>query len=74
MATQRNRRRAVREKFRKRSSSWFRKGNELAQMTGADIYIVICHGNKYYTYKSTDRPGWPPSEQDIVSRSQIAVI
>jgi len=67
MAIQRSDRRAVREKFRKRSSSWFRKGNELAQVTGADIYIVIRHGNKYYTYKSTDRPGWPPSEQDIVS-------
>ena len=74
MAIQRSDRRAVREKFRKRSSSWFRKGNELAQMTGADIYIVIRHGNKYYTYKSTDRPGWPPSEQDIVSRSQDAVM
>ena len=69
MAIQRTNQRVVREKFRKRSSSWFRKGNELAQMTGADIYIVIRQGNKYYTYKSTDQPGWPPSEQDIVSCS-----
>lgn len=38
-------------------------------MTGADIYIVIRQGNKYYTYKSTDQPGWPPSEQDIVRTS-----
>jgi len=67
MATHRNDRRVVREKFRKRSASWFRKGNELAQVTEADIYIVIRQGNKYYTYKSTDRPGWPPSEEDIVS-------
>ena len=36
--------------------------NELAQVTKADIYIVIRQGNKYYIYKSTDRPGWPPSE------------
>ena len=68
MATQRSRR-VVREKFRKRTSSWTKKGNELAQMTGAEIYWVIHHNNKYYTYKSTDRPGWPPSEQEIVSHS-----
>ena len=67
MAIQQSDRRAVREKFRKRSSSWFRKGNELAHLTGSDIYIVIRHGNKYYTYKSTDRSDWPSFEQDIVS-------
>jgi hypothetical protein len=68
MAIQRNDRRAVREKFHKRYKSWSKKGNQLARLTGAEIYTVICHGNKYYTYKSTDRPGWPPSEQDIVSQ------
>ena len=69
MAIRRTNQRVVREKFRKRSPSWFKKGNELAQMTGAEIYMVALHRNKYSTYKSTDRPGWPPSEQDIVSRS-----
>jgi len=44
------------------------------QVTEADIYIVICHDNKYYTYKLTDQPEWPSSKQDIVSWSQVIMI
>ena len=69
MANHQNKRRIVREKFRKRSSSFFRKANELSQVAEADIYVVIRRDDKYYIYKSTDRPGWPPSQQDIVSHS-----
>lgn len=60
-------RRAVQEKFRKRSQGLFKKANELSQQTGSDIYILIYRNNRYHTYQSTDREGWPALEQDIVS-------
>ncbi|KAL9132043.1 MAG: hypothetical protein Q9217_000171 [Psora testacea] len=65
----RSTRRSVREMFRKRSQSFFRKGNELAQKTAADVYIVIRQNNKYSIYKSRHQPAWPPSEQDIMNHS-----
>jgi len=71
MANHQNKRRAVREKFQKQSSSFFRKKNELSQVAEADIYVAILHNDKLYIYTSTDRPGWPPSQQDIVSHSEM---
>ena len=58
-------RRVLRKMFYKRSTS--RKGNELAQLTGAEISIAVYLNNNYHIYKSTDRPEWPRSEQEIVS-------
>ena len=69
MAIQRSNKRAVREIFRKRNKSYTKKGNELAQLTGAEVFSIIRLSGKLYTYKSTNRPGWPPSEQEIVSPS-----
>ena len=68
MAIIRSERRIKREKFYKRSLSWFSKGNELAQLTEADIYMVAYRNGKYYIYKSIDRPGFPPTEEEIVNR------
>ena len=64
----------LREKFRKRSSSFFRKANELAQLAEAQIYVVILRNNRYYTYKSTEQPNWPPSESDIVGVPKFATL
>jgi len=71
MVNHQNKRRAVWEKFQKRSSSFFRKENELLQVTEADIYVAILHNDKLYIYTSIDRPGWPLSQQDIVSHSEM---
>ena len=59
-------RRIVREKFRKRSSSIVRKANQLAHIAGADIYVVIYHENNYLIYSSTDQAGWPPPKEVLV--------
>jgi len=67
MAKRTDKRRAVQEKFRKRSYNLLRKANELSQQTGSDIYVLIYRNHRYYSYQSTDRAGWPASEQDIVS-------
>ena len=74
MANHRSERRAVREKFRKRTPNFIRKGNELSQATKADVYILIYHNDKYRSYKSTNRLGWPPSEHDIVSRLALVAL
>ncbi len=66
MAKIRTERHIVREKARKRTQSLFRKANELAQIADANIYVVINRNDKYQIYKSTDQPGWPPSEQEMV--------
>ncbi len=73
MAKIRTQRHIVREKARKRTKSLFRKANELAQIADANIYVVIARSGKYQIYRSTDQPGWPPSEQEMVSRLNAKV-
>ena len=41
--------------------------NELTQIADAKIYFVMDRNEKFQIYKSTDQPGWPPSEQEMVS-------
>ena len=73
MAKIRTQRHIIREKARKRTKSLFRKANELAQIADANIYLVIDRSGKYQIYKSTDEPGWPPSEQEMVRRPSSMV-
>ncbi|KAL8641808.1 MAG: hypothetical protein Q9228_001426 [Teloschistes exilis] len=61
----RNPSRAIREKFRKRSGSLLKKADELAYMCQTDVYLILYRGNKFYTYSSTDRDDWPPSEEEM---------
>lgn len=37
-------------------------------MCDADVYVLIHHRARYYTYKSTEHPGWPSSEEEVVSQ------
>ncbi len=73
MAKVRTQRHIVREKARKRTKSLFKKANELAQIADANIYIVVDRSGKYQIYRSTDQAGWPPSEQEMVSRLNAKV-
>ncbi|KAI4193675.1 MAG: hypothetical protein LQ350_008206 [Teloschistes chrysophthalmus] len=61
----RNPSRAIREKFRKRSGSLLKKADELVYICQTDVYLILYHGNKFYTYSSTDRDDWPPSEEEM---------
>jgi hypothetical protein len=67
MAKRIDKRRAVQEKFRKRSYNLLRKTNKLSQQTEFDIYVLIYRNHRYYSYQSTDRAEWSTSEQNIVS-------
>lgn len=69
MARVRTQRHAIREKARKRTKNLFKKANELAQIADANVYIIVNRGGKYQIYRSTDQPGWPPSEQEMVRQS-----
>lgn len=71
MAKIRTQRHVVREKARKRTKNLFKKANELAKIADANVYVVIDRSGKFQVYKSTDTPGWPPSEQEIVSNQAV---
>lgn len=64
-----NPRRIVREKFRKRKVSCLKKVHELGSLCQAEVYILIFRNGKYYTYKSTNQPDWPPPDSEIVCSS-----
>lgn len=44
-----------------------KKTHELSFICDADVYVLIYHCTRYYTYKSTEHPGWPLSEDEVVS-------
>lgn len=59
--------------FNKRRRSLFKKANELSVKTNTELHIVMHRGGRYFTYNSTDRQGWPPTEDDMV-RSLVATL
>ncbi|KAI9774178.1 MAG: hypothetical protein M1839_001880 [Geoglossum umbratile] len=56
---------ATDEKFRKRKNNILKKGDELRLLCGADVFILLRRKGRYYTYKSTDQPSWPPTLEKI---------
>ena len=52
--------------FNKRRRSLFKKVNERSVKTDMKLYIVMYRGGRYFTYNSTDRPGWLSSRKDVV--------
>lgn len=66
MAKVRTQRHIDREKARKRSKSLVYKAHELGRIPIVKVYLVIERGGKIDRYKSTDQPGWPPSEEQMV--------
>jgi len=55
------------EKKRRRRHGLFKKANELGLLGETDVYVVIRHRNRLYTYTSTDQALWPPTLEEIVS-------
>jgi hypothetical protein len=56
------------ERLRRRKETWFGKGHELGMDYGVDVFQVIHKNGRYETYRSTDKPWWPPTWLEIVSR------
>jgi hypothetical protein len=57
---------AADEKFRKRKNNIVKKGDELRLLCEADVFILLHRKGRYYTYKSTDQPSWPPTLEKII--------
>ena len=57
---------ATDENFRKWKKNILKKVDELRLLYGADAYILLRRKGKYYTYKSTNQPSWPPPLETIV--------
>ena len=55
-----------RETFRRRKLNFLKRGNDISAAFQADVYILISWNGKFFTYKSTDRPSWPPAEDELV--------
>ena len=65
---------ATDEKFRKRKNNILKKGDELQLLCEADVYILLYRKGRYYTYKSTDQPSWPPPLEKMVRVFETSVI
>lgn len=53
--------------FKKRTHTLLDKGNQLASLLGAKVYLVIEHPRGTIVYNSDESKEWPPPETKIVS-------
>jgi hypothetical protein len=42
------------------------KAHELWTMFGVDAAVILKNNTRYHTYRSTDKPTWPPTMAEIV--------
>lgn len=53
------------ENLRRRIETLLIKAHEIWEEYGVDVAMVLKNNSQYYTYRSTDRPTWPPSMAEI---------
>ncbi|KAF2158769.1 hypothetical protein M409DRAFT_30727 [Zasmidium cellare ATCC 36951] len=51
--------------FRKRSRTVEKKADEIAKLSGAQVYVVMLHHGQFYVYTSHNTNAWPPSKDQI---------
>lgn len=54
------------ENLRRRIETLLIKAHEIWDIYGVDVAMVLKNNSQYYTYRSTDRPTWPPTMVEIV--------
>ncbi len=59
------------ENLRRRIETLLIKAHEIWDDYGVDVAMVLKNNSQYYTYRSIDKPTWPPSMVEIVSNSHI---
>ena len=57
------------ENLRRRIETLLIKAHEIWEEYGVDVAMVLKNNSQYYTYRSTDRPTWPPSMAEIVNNT-----
>lgn len=63
----RNRARAREQgRFLSRKRGFMKKAHELHSKCDAEVYVVIRHNLRFYTYKASPMTDWPPAQRSIV--------
>jgi hypothetical protein len=62
------------EAVRRKKKTVIKNIHKLGQLPGIDVALVIRQNRKYTTYQSVDRADFPPSKEQIVSRSLDSII
>ena len=52
--------------FRKRHLGLMRKANQLYEICGAEVVVIIRKNNRYFIYNSSQSKDWPPSFAEMV--------
>ena len=59
-------RRRQSENASRRKSTLIKKIYEYGELSGADVALIIYKNGRYSTYRSVDKPSFPPSMKEIV--------
>ena len=54
------------ESLRRRIETLLIKAHEIWDIYGVDVAMILKNNSQYYTYRSIDRPTWPPTMAEIV--------
>jgi hypothetical protein len=55
----------------RRRDTLFIKAYELGKDFGIDVAVILKRNGQYYTYRSIDRPAWPPLMAEIVHNNHF---
>lgn len=61
-----------RSPFPKRSKTLIKKASELAQVSNADVYLLLVYRNEAWEYNSSSDPSWPPTGEFLVGIHKIS--
>jgi len=56
----------LRKSLQRRKHTIFQKAYELGKFHGVEVAVTIYGQGRFYTFRTTDHPSWPPSMKQIV--------
>jgi hypothetical protein len=57
------------EAVRRKKKTVIKQIHKLGKYPGIDVAYTICQNGRYTTYQSVNKPGFPPSREQIVRMS-----
>jgi hypothetical protein len=54
------------ESLKRRIETLLIKAHEIWDIYGVDVAMILKNNSQYYTYRSIDKPTWPPTMAEIV--------
>lgn len=61
-----------RSPFPKRSKTLIKKATEIAEVSNADVYLLLVYRNEAWEYNSSDDPSWPPTGESLVGIHKVS--